>query len=155
MLRNLHETIVDKVQKKNQVLKERCEGFIDNHEEVHAELERQLSSRNPSQAAAQAPTPIFTSARGLERHLESQDASPASARSLEFRQTAFARALQGLDDDPAPVTFDDSLDLTLELEHKSTINPDPLSHLALNLDDSLNGPAAVGGNSRQHGDEVM
>ena len=47
MLRILRETIVDKVPKENQVLKERREGFIDNHEAVHVELERQLSSRNP------------------------------------------------------------------------------------------------------------
>ena len=155
MLRNLRETIVDKVQKENRVLKERREGFIDNHEAVHAELERQLSSRNPRRAAARAPTPIITGARGLEGQLESQDASQESARSLDFSQTAFARALQGLDDDPAPVTFDDSLDLTLEREHESAINPDPPSHLSLNLDDCQDRQAAAGGNARQHGDEVM
>ena len=153
MLRNLRETIVDKVQKENRVLKERRDGFIDNHEAVHAELERQLSSRNPRRAAARAPTPIITGARGLEGHMGSQDASQESARSLDFSQTACARALPGLDDDQAPVTFDDALDLTLE--HESAINPDPPSHLALTLDDCQDGRGAVGGNARQQEDEVM
>jgi len=47
MLRNLWETITDKVQQEYRVLKERREGFVDNVDAVHAELERQLSSRIP------------------------------------------------------------------------------------------------------------
>ena len=98
---------------------------------------------------------MITGARGLEGQLESQDASQESARSLDLSQTAFARALQGLEDDPAPVTFDDSLDLTPEREHESAINPDSPCHLSLNFDDCQDGQAAAEGNARQHGDEVM
>ena len=155
MLRNLGERIVDKVQKENRVQKERHKGFIDNHKAVHTELERQLSSQNPRRAAARAPTPIITSTRALEEQQKSQDASQESARSLDFSQTAFARLLQGLDDNPAPVTFDDSLDLTLEWEDESSINPDPPSHLSLNIVNCQDRQAAAGGNARQHHDEVM
>ena len=72
MLRNLRETITDKVEQEHRVSKERCEGFVNNHEEVHAELERQLSSRNPRRAAARELIPINTGVRVLERHRESQ-----------------------------------------------------------------------------------
>lgn len=177
MLRNLRETIMDKVQQEHRVVKERHEGFVDNHDTVHAELERQLSSRNPRRAAEREPTPINTSVRGLEGHLESelerqlssreprraaareptqiitggnglgghlesQHASQESARSLDFSQRALARALRGLDADL--VTFDDTLDLTLEREQESAINPDLASRLSLNLVCSQEGQAAAG-----------
>ncbi|PUU80804.1 hypothetical protein B9Z19DRAFT_1123059 [Tuber borchii] len=186
MLRNLRETIMDKVNQENRVLKERREGFADNHEAVHAELERQLSSRNPRRPAAREPTPINTGARGLvgrlesqlerelssqeprraaareptpintdgrvlEGHQESQDASQESAKSFDFSQSAFARALRGLNAES--VTFDDSLDLTLEQEQESAANPDLASRLSLNLDDFQEDQAAVGENVRQNGDE--
>jgi hypothetical protein len=47
MVRNLRETITDKMQQQHQIQKERPEGFADDHDAVHAELERQLSNRNP------------------------------------------------------------------------------------------------------------
>ena len=72
VLRNLSETITDKVQQEHGVSKERHEGFVDNHESVHAELERQHSSRNPGGAEERELTPINTCARVLERHQESQ-----------------------------------------------------------------------------------
>ena len=72
MLRNLRETITDKVQQEYRVWKERREGFVNNHEAVHAELECQLSSQNPGRAAARELTTISTWARVLERHWESQ-----------------------------------------------------------------------------------
>ncbi|PUU80766.1 hypothetical protein B9Z19DRAFT_1123137 [Tuber borchii] len=188
MLRNLRETIMDKVNQENRILKERREGFADNHEAVHAELERQLSSLNPRRPAAREPTPINTGARGLvgrlesqlERelssqeprradareptpintdgrvlkgHQESQDASQESAKSSDFSQSAFARALRGLDAES--VTFDDSLDLTLEQEQESAANPDLASRLSLNLDDFQEDQAAAGENVRQNGDEVI
>ncbi|PUU72250.1 hypothetical protein B9Z19DRAFT_1138404 [Tuber borchii] len=188
MLRNLRETIMDKVNQENRVLKERREGFADNHEAVHAELERQLSSRNPRRPAAREPTPINTGARGLvgrlesqlerelssqeprraaareptpintdsrvlEGHQESQDASQESAKSFDFSQSAFARALRGLDAES--VTFDDSLDLMLEQEQESAANPALASCLSLNLDDFQEDQAAAGENVRQNGDEVI
>ncbi|PUU72117.1 hypothetical protein B9Z19DRAFT_1139707 [Tuber borchii] len=179
---------MDKGNQENRVLKERREGFADNHEAVHAELERQLSSWNPRRPAAREPTPINTGARGLvgrlesqlerelssqeprraaareptpintdgrvlEGHQESQDASQESAKSFDFSQSAFARALRGLDAES--VTFDDSLDLTLEQEQESAANPDLASRLSLNLDDFQEDQAAAGENVRQNGDEVI
>ena len=126
---------------------------MDNHKAVHLELECTLSRRNPRRAATQAPTRINTHGRGLEGLLESQDVLQESARSLGFSQTAFPWALQGLDDNQTPVTFDHLLDLTVE--HESAINPDSPGHLALNLDDCLDAQAAVGGNAHQHDDELM
>jgi len=43
MLRNLLETITDRNQQNHRVMQESCKGFADNHDAVHAELERQLS----------------------------------------------------------------------------------------------------------------
>jgi len=40
MLRNLHETITDWIQQSYGMMQESCEGFADNHDPVHAELER-------------------------------------------------------------------------------------------------------------------
>ena len=57
MLQNLHETITDKMQQTHHMnLKEWREGFTDNHDAVHAELERCLSSRNPGRAAMREQT---------------------------------------------------------------------------------------------------
>ncbi|PUU74246.1 hypothetical protein B9Z19DRAFT_1133590, partial [Tuber borchii] len=84
---------------------------------------------------------------------ESQDASQESAKSFDFSQSAFARALRGLDAES--VTFDDSLDLTLEQEQESAANPDLASRLSLNLDDFQEDQAAAGENVRQNGDEVI
>ena len=71
---------MDKVQQEHRVSKERRERFVDNHEAVHTELERQLASRNPGSAAARDLTPINTSTRVLERHLESQLEHQLSSR---------------------------------------------------------------------------
>ncbi|PUU72520.1 hypothetical protein B9Z19DRAFT_1137380 [Tuber borchii] len=65
-----------------------------------------------------------------------------SAKSFDFSQSAFARALRGLDAES--VTFDDSLDLTLEQEQESAANPDLASRLSLNLDDFQEDQAAAG-----------
>ncbi len=152
MLRNLRETITDKVRQEHRVLKERREGFVDNHEAVHAELERQLSSRNPRRAAARELTPINTGARGLEGHPESQDASQESDRSFDFSQTAFARVLGMLDSDPASLVG--SQELTLGLAREGAMSPDRANRLSLSLDDSQEGQATTGGNIlRQYDDE--
>ena len=52
MLRNLYETITERIQQNHRMMQKGSEGFADNHHAVHAELERQLSrrqlsSRNP------------------------------------------------------------------------------------------------------------
>lgn len=185
MLRNLRETITDKVQQEHRVSKERREGFVDNHEAVHAELERQLSSRNPGRAAARELTPINTGARVLERHRESQlerqlssripsqaagrEQTPISyhARDLEghvdsqevsqendgsfdYSQTAFARALGLLDDDPASPA--DSQELTRGLARERAVSPSLANRLSLSLDESQEGQAPAGPNILQHDD---
>ena len=48
MLRNLRETLTDRIQQNNRMMQDSCEGFADNHDAVHAELERQLSRRQLS-----------------------------------------------------------------------------------------------------------
>ena len=77
---NLSETITDKIQQEHRVSKERCVWFVDNHEAVYVELERQLSCRNPRKAAARELTPINTGAKVLERHRESQLECQLSSR---------------------------------------------------------------------------
>ena len=116
--------------------------FIDNHEEVHTELEGHVSSQNPKWATAQLQRRILTCAWGLEEHLESLDLSQKRARWLDISQRAFAQMLS-LDDDLSLVTFDDSLDLMLEQVHESTINPDSSSQLSLNQDYCQNGQASA------------
>jgi len=69
MLRELRETITDRIQQNHRMMQESCEGFATNHHAVHAELERQLSrrqlsSRNPRRAAVQEQTPL-TIRRGV------------------------------------------------------------------------------------------
>ncbi|PUU72974.1 hypothetical protein B9Z19DRAFT_1069350, partial [Tuber borchii] len=179
MLRNLRETIMDKVNQENRVLKERHEGFADNHEAVHAELERQLSSRNPRRPAAREPTPINTGARGLvgrlesqlERELSSQEPRLAAAREPTPINTD-GRVLEGHQESQdasqeSAKSFDFSqwpllgrfeawmLNLTLEQEQESAANPDLASRLSLSLDDFQEDQAAAGENVRQNGDEVI
>ena len=44
MIQNLRETITEKIGEENhQVMNERSEGFDDDHDAVHAELERQCN----------------------------------------------------------------------------------------------------------------
>ena len=123
MLRNLRETIMDKMQQThNMNLKERREGFTDNHDAVHTELERQLSSWNPGRAAVQEQTPVNNHARYFEHHQLRQDASQSSELSFDYNQGAFTRTLQMLDSDP--VSLDNSEELTLRLVQERTASPD-------------------------------
>ena len=85
MLQNLRETITDKMQQTHHMnLKERRGGFTDNHDAVHAELKRQLLSRNPGRAAMREQTPVNINnhAGYLEHHQHSQEAS--QSRELSF-----------------------------------------------------------------------
>ena len=125
---------MDKMQLKHHMnLKERREGFTDNHEAVHAELEGQLSSRNLGRAAVREQTPINNQAGNLEHHQYSPDASQSSELSFDYNQGAFTRALQMLDEDP--LSLDNSQELTLGLAQERTASPDFASHLSLSLDD--------------------
>ena len=63
MLRNLRETITDKIQQEHQMIEASCEGFPDDHDAVQAALERQLSRRQLStgdsrRAVVREPTPV-------------------------------------------------------------------------------------------------
>ena len=186
ILRNLRETITDKVQQEDRVSKEQREGFVDNHEAVHAELERQLASRNPGRAAARDLAPINTSTRVLERHPESQLERQLSSRnprqaagreqtpigyhardlkehldsqeeweendgSFDYSNTAFARTLGLLDDDPASLV--DSQELTRGLAQERTVCPGLANRLSLSLDESQEGRATVGENILQNNNE--
>ena len=135
MLRNLREMIMDKMQQTYHLnLKERREGFSDNHDAVHAELERQLSSPNPGRAAVREQTPVNNHARYFEHHLHSHDASQSSKLSFDYNQGSFAQALQMLDSNP--VSLGNSLELMLGLAQESPASPDFSSHLSLSLNDS-------------------
>ena len=69
MLQNQRETITDQMQQTHYMnLKEQRHAVTDNHDAVHAELEGQLSSQNPGQAAVREQTRVNNHARYLEQH---------------------------------------------------------------------------------------
>jgi len=95
MLRNLRETITDRIQQNHRMMQESFKGFADNHDTVHAELERQLStcqlcSRNPRRAAVREKTPLNNHAGGLEHYLHSQDAPQGSELSFDYNEAFLA-----------------------------------------------------------------
>jgi len=129
---------MDKVQKAHPATEKKPrEGFIDDDDEVHAELERQLSRRNPRGAAGREQTPIRAHARGLEEHRDSQEGSQESDRSLDFSQRSIARALGMLDSDPRSLVY--SQEVPLERARESAMSPDLADHFSLSLDDSQQG----------------
>ena len=135
MLQNLRKMIMDKMQQKHHMnLKEQGEGFSDNQDTVHAQLERQLSSWNPGQAAVREQTPVNNHAEYFEHHQHSLDASQKSELSFDYNQGAFRRVLQMLDSDP--VSLNTSEELTLGLAQEKTVSPDFATCLSLSLDDS-------------------
>ena len=144
MLRNRRETITDRIQQNHRLMQASCEGFADNHDGVHAELERQLSSRNPRRAAVREQTPLNNHAGGLEHYRQSQDASQGSELSFDYNQASFAQALQMLDSDP--VSLGNSQELTLGLAQEGPATPGFASRLSLSLDDSQESDAGVGEN---------
>jgi len=130
-------------------MQESCESFADNHDAVHAELERQLfrrqlSSRNPRRAAVLEQTPLNNHTGGLEHYWHSQDASQGSELSFDYNQASFAQALQMLDSDP--VSLGNSPELTLGLAQDGPATPGFASQLSLSLDDSQESDAGVGEN---------
>jgi len=130
-------------------MQESCAGFADNHDAVHAELERQLSrrelsSRNPRRAAVGEQTPLTNHAGGLEHYRQSQDASEGSELSFDYNQASFAHALQMLDSDP--VSLGNSQELTLGLAQEGPATPGFASRLSLSLDDSKESDTGVGEN---------
>jgi len=148
MLRNLRETMTDRIQQNHRMMQESCEGFADNPDAVHAELERQLSRRqlsswNSRRAAVWEQTPLNNHAGGLEYYRQSQDASQGSQLSFDYNQVSFAQALQMLHSDP--VSLGNSQELTLGAQEGPGI-PDFASRLLLSLDDSQESDAGVGEN---------
>jgi len=149
MLRNPRETITDRIQQNHRMMQESCEGFADNHDAVHGELEyqlsrRQLSSRNRRRAAVWEQTPLNNQAGGLEHYQQSQDASQGSELSFDYNQASFAQALQMLDSDP--VSLGNSQELTLGLAQEGPATRGFASPLLLSLDDSQESDAGVGEN---------
>jgi len=130
-------------------MQESCEGFADNQDAVHAELERQLSmrqlsSRNPRRAAVREQTPLNYHAGRLEHYRQSQDASQGSELSFDYNQASFAQALQMLDSDP--ISLGNSQELTLRLAQEGPATPGFASRLSLSLDDSQESDAGMGEN---------
>jgi len=149
MLRNLRATITDSTQQNHRMMQKGCEGFADNHDAVHAELERhlsrrQLSSRNPRRAAVREQTPLNNHAGGLEHYRQSQDVSQGSELSFDYNQASFAQALQMLDSDP--VSLGNSQELTLGLGQEGPATPGFASRLSLSLDNSQESDSGVGEN---------
>jgi len=147
MLRNLRDTITDRIQKNHRMMQESCEGFADNHDAVHAELEHrlsrgQLSSRNPRRAAVREQTPVNNHAGGLEHYQQSQDASQGSGLLFDYNQALFAQALQM--PDSHPVSLGNSRELTLGLAQEGSATLGFASRLSLSLDDSQESDAGVG-----------
>jgi len=131
------------------MMQESCEGFADNHDAVHAELERQLSrrqlsSQNPRQAAVREQPPLNNHAGGLEHYRHSQDASQGSELSFDYNQASFAQALQMLDSDP--VSLGNSQELTLGLAQEGPATAGFASQLSFSLDDWQESDPGVGEN---------
>ena len=131
--------IQDKIQPEYRVIEESCEGFADDHDAVHAELECQLSRhhlsrQNPRQSAVREQTPVDNHTWGLVHHQQSQDASPVSELSFDYNQASFAQVLQMLDSDP--VSLGNSQELMLGLAQERPVNQGFASHLSLILDNS-------------------
>jgi len=136
------------------MMQEGCEAFADNHDAVHAELERQLSrgqlswrqlsSRNPRRAAVPEQTPLNNHAGGGEHHLQSQDGSQGSQLSFDYNQASFAQALQMLDSDP--VSLGNSQEQTLRLAQEGPGTPGFASRLSLSQDDSQESDTGAGEN---------
>jgi len=142
-------TITDRIQQNHPIMQESGQGFADNDDAVHAELEgllsrRQLSSRNLKRGAVWEQTPLNNHAGGLEHYRQSQDASQGSELSLDYNQALFAQVLQMRDSDL--VSLGNSQELTLGLAQERPAIPGFASGLWLSLDDSQESDAGVGEN---------
>jgi len=144
MLTNLHETIAEQKQKELQVLNEEREGFDDNHEEVHAKHQHQLSRRNPRRAT-ERELPLNKRTMPLEDQANIQETTQTTDMSFDYSQIAFAHALRMLDSSPS--SLDNSQQLTLRLESESTQIPDQASPLSLCLNKSEDCLASVSDNT--------
>ena len=134
MLTNIREMITEQMHHVRQNVQERREGFDDDHDEVHAELERQLSRRNPGRATERELSPNSNRIQNVTYQLDILDASQTSNLSFDYSQMAFAHALQMLDSHPP--SLDNSQELTLGHEPESAPTPDLASRLSLSLDES-------------------
>jgi len=128
-------------------MQESGEGFADNHDAVHAELERELSrrelsSRNARRAAVREQRPLNNHAGILEHYRQSQDASQGRELSFDYNQASFAQALQMLDSDP--VSLGNSQKVTLGLAQEGPARMGFTSRLSLSLDNSQESNAGVG-----------
>jgi len=104
MLRNLRETITDRIQQNHRMMQESCEGFAHSHDAVNAELERHLSrrqlfSRYPRRAAVLEQKPLNNHTVGLEHYRQNQEASQGSELPFYYNRALLAQALQMLDSD--------------------------------------------------------
>jgi len=115
-------------------MKESCEGFADNHDAVHAELECQPSSQNLRLVAVWYQTHLNKHAGCPEHYRQSQDASQGHELSFDYNQASFAQPLPMLDSDP--VSLGNSQVVTLQLAQDTLSTLGFASYLSLCLDNS-------------------
>jgi len=132
MLTNLRERIAEQMQKEHQVFKERREGCDNNHDEVHAELQRLLSRQNPRRATERELT-SNNRTTPLDPQANIEEKSQTTDMLFHYSQTAFAHALRMLDSSPPSV--DNSQEETLGLAPESAHSPDLACPLSLSLDE--------------------
>jgi len=132
MLTNLHETIAEQMQTEHQVMKEWREGFHDNYDQVHAELQHQLSRRNPRRATERELT-SNNCTRPLNDKGNIQETCHTTDMSFDYSQTAFGHAMGMLD--LSQPSLDNSQELTIRLERQSAQSPDLASPHSLSLDE--------------------
>jgi len=144
MLKNLLETITNRIEQNHGMIQESCESFADNYDAVHAKLvhqlsRHQLSSRNQKRAAVQEQTPLNNHPAGLEHHRQSQHASHGSELSFDYNQASFRQALHT--QNVYPFRIGSSQELTHQ--QKKRLHPDaPCAPCA------SGGPGAQNVNSR-------
>ena len=117
-----------------QNVQERRDGFDDDHDEVHAELERQLSRSNPGQATERELSPNSNRTQNIAYQPDILDPSQTTNLSFDYAQMPFPHAFQILDSNPP--SLDNSQELTLGHQPESAPTPDLASRLSLSLEES-------------------
>ena len=137
---NLRQTITQRHEKQHSVWEERREGFTDDKDAVHAELQRQLA--RPTQGQTSRRTLCDLRVQDLVGQ-NSQDLAQETDTSMDFWESRF------LDSDPASVH---QQGVDPEGESGETHDPDPPSRLSLSLEESQASEAAPGENMHSERD---
>jgi len=127
LLKNLHKMIIEQILQQHAVSKERQEGFDNGHDEVHVEVERELSSQNPRHAMEREQTTNINHITEFAHQANILEASQTSDMSFDRHQTAFTLAFWMLDS--LLSSLDNSQELALRLDPESSQS----THLARSL----------------------